>query len=429
VFAAFVLLVLLIVAAPAAMFGAGTMTDGILAVLAAGALGIVAATIRPGEAVHFTKMVRPMIVWLLLIPAAWMVVQLIPMPFATLAHPMWASAAEALNTPIARHISVDIGATLIGLVRYLTVVAILLVATAVTMDRNRAEWALNWLAGVTSATAAILIALHLAAVAAPAAEAALNAAAALGVVITAAATIKSIERYETRRNRMDGSPAGLARSLAPSLSAFALCWLAVILAAPMQVAFAAGCGFATVLLIVIARRFALGSLAATALATLAIITAAAIVVGGSKVEGSNPTLRFAAQASPFEVSMTERMIADNFVGSGVGTFRALAQIYREDSDGAVHAMAPTSAAQMAIEMGRLAPWVAVLMSMAITGLLLRAAMRRGRDSFYATAAAGATLTLTVEAFVDASLLTSVIALLAAAFLGLGLAQSASRTAQ
>jgi hypothetical protein len=91
--------------------------------------------------------------------------------------------------------------------------------------------------------------------------------------------------------------------------------------------------------------------------------------------------------------------------------------------------APTTASQVKIEMGRIAPWAAVLMTFAATGLLLRGALRRGRDSFYATAAAGAAVTLTVESFADASLLRTAAAILATTILGLGLAQSAGRSAQ
>jgi hypothetical protein len=62
-----------------------------------------------------------------------------------------------------------------------------------------------------------------------------------------------------------------------------------------------------------------------------------------------------------------------------------------------------------------------------TGLCLRGAISRGRDSFYATAAAGGAITLTVEAFIDASLLGTAVVIVATTLLGLGIAQSASRS--
>jgi hypothetical protein len=125
--------------------------------------------------------------------------------------------------------------------------------------------------------------------------------------------------------------------------------------------------------------------------------------------------------------MAERMIADNSGGTGVGTYEALLPSYRDINDMIVPRVAPTTAAQVTIEMGRLAPWTFVLMMIAATGLLLHGAMNRGRDSFYPIGAAGCAITLTVEAFVDSSLQGPAIVIVATAFLGLGLAQSASRT--
>ena len=56
-------------------------------------------------------------------------------------------------------------------------------------------------------------------------------------------------------------------------------------------------------------------------------------------------------------------------------------------------------------------------------------MRRGRDSFYPSAGASTILVLTLQSFVDASLLGTVVPLLAAAILGIGMAQSVGRGAQ
>ena len=129
------------------------------------------------------------------------------------------------------------------------------------------------------------------------------------------------------------------------------------------------------------------------------------------------------------MSISERMIADNSGGTGAGTFSALLPIYRDIDDATVLVGAPTTAAQVIIEMGRPALWIFVIMMIVATGLLLRGAVIRGRDLFYAMGAAGCAITLTVEAFVDASLTGTAIVILAMAILGLGLAQSASRTVQ
>jgi hypothetical protein len=429
VFAALILLILLIQATPALVFADGTTAYGLVALVVAVALGIVATRARSEEAGHLVRVVRPALL-LLAIPAAWILVQLLPMPFGALSHPVWASAAEALNTSISGHISIDLGATSIGLIRYLTAVGLLVAAAAVTIDRTRAEWLLHWLTAATAFLAAMLIAHDLVGLfplAGLSATAALHAASALGTIIAAAATVRAVERYETRRNTAEMTMARFAWSLTAALTALATCWLALIIAAPIEVTFAAGCGFATVVLVVIARRVAPAPLAAGALAAVAIIAAIAIVA--AKPHAGTPTLRFAAVASPSAISIAERMIADNSGGTGAGTYEALLPSYRDINDTTVTERAPTTAAQVAIEMGRAAIWILALMMVAAIGLLLRGAISRGRDSFYATAAAGGAITLTVEAFVDASLLGTAVVIVATTVLGLGLAQRASRTIQ
>jgi hypothetical protein len=429
VFTALVLLVILIVLSPATLFADGTMTGGIVALIVAVALWIVSAGVRPGEAGHLAKVVRPALL-LMALPALWVLVQLFPMPFKSLSHPVWTSTAEALNMPVSGHISIDLGSTLIGLVGYLTAAGILIVATTVTIDRARAEWLLYWLTGTTAFLAALLIAETLVGpflIVGSRATATLWAASALGAIIAAAATVRSVERYETRRNKAEMTRAKFAWSLIASVSALAVCWIALLIAAPIQVTFAAGCGTATVGIIVIMRRFALERFAVGVLATVAIIAAIAIAAAGSNPGGRDPALRFAAEASPSAVSIAERMIADNPVGTGFGTFRSLLPIYRSIDDVNGPDWAPTTAAQIMIEMGRPALWIFVLMMILATRLLSRGAANRGRDSFYAAGAAGCAITLTVEAFVDASLTGTAIVILAMAILGLGLAQSASRT--
>ena len=428
-FAALILLILLIQATPAFVFADGTFSYGVVALAVAVALAIVSTGVRSGEAGHLVKVIRPALL-LLAIPAVWILVQLLPMPFHAWSHPVWVSAAEALDTPISGHISIDLGATLIGLIRYLTAMGLLVATAAVTIDRTRAEWLLHWLTAATAFLAAMLIARDWAGLfplAGPSATAALHAASALGTIIAAAATIRAVERYETRRNTAEMTMARFAWSLTAVLSALATCWLALIIAAPIEVTFAAGCGFATVMLVVIVRRVAVGPLAASAVTAVAIIGAIAIVA--ARPHAGTPTLRFAAVASPSAISVAERMIADNSGGTGAGTYEALLPSYRNIDDASVTGRAPTTAAQVAIEMGGVAIWILMLTMIAATGLWLRGALSRGRDLFYATAAAGGAITLTVEAFVDASLLGTAVVIVATTVLGLGLAQSASRTIQ
>lgn len=398
---------------------------GLVTVMAAAAVGLVAAHMRPGEGSHFARLTQPAL-GVLAVPALWMMAQLSPMPFSALSHPIWASAAEALGVPITGHLTIDIGATLASLIQYLSAAAILLVAAAVTIERTRAARTLDALTAATAVAAAACVVLHFTG-GAPDARPALEAASALGVIVAAAAIIKSIERYETRRTRTDMSSKRLAAVLAASIGALAVSAFAVLAAAPAPVNLAAGCGFGTVLLVTLARRIALGTYAAAILAAVAVVAVAAAVPATRSLPGHDPTLWFAAQSSPAAIAMADQMIADTAHGSGAGTFDGLAPIYRGSAGETATDGAPTTAAQLKIEMGRPAPWVAVLLALGTAAWLVRGALRRGRDSFYATAAAGAAITLTLEAFADGSLLRMAVAVPASAILGLGLAQSIGRS--
>jgi hypothetical protein len=405
VLAAFVVLIVLIIATPAIAFAEGTTTYGIVALMASIALGVVSVGVRQGEVDHLEKLVRPVLP-LLALPVLWMLVQLCPMPFSAWSHPVWASAAESLSVPVFGHITVDVGATLIGLTQYLTASGILVVAAAVSVDRTRAEWLLFWLVGATALSAAVLIARISTGVfpaTGPTAADALRSASALGTIFAAVAVVRSIERFETRRTRAGMTWTKFAGSLAGSLLAFAICALALMMAAPAPVTFAAGVGLATVALVVLIRRLVLGPYAIGALAVVTIVGAIAIAAASSTSGESDLTLRFATEASSMANSIAGRMITDNPRGIGVGTYHAMLPVYQSFDHVDGPEWPPTTASQVTIEMGRAALWVFVLMSVVATGLLLRGALGRGRDSFYAAGAAGCTVALAVEAFADATL--------------------------
>jgi hypothetical protein len=65
----------------------------------------------------------------------------------------------------------------------------------------------------------------------------------------------------------------------------------------------------------------------------------------------------------------------------------------------------------------------------LAGMLLRAAMSRGRDSFYAAAAASTVVALLILAFGNPGLFGTSVLIIVATVLGLAVAQSRSGTAQ
>lgn len=413
------------------MFVDSAMIHGIVAVVTAVAVGALARGIRPGEAEHLSALLRPVIA-VLAIPAVWMLIQAVPMPVPGLANPIWASAAAGLGRSLMGRISVSPDATLLSLARYLAIVGIGLAAMAVSIDRRRAEWMLFWLTGITSLVAGLLVIDNLGivkfleangslAVASP-----IAATGVLGTVIAACAAIRAYERYETRRSVNEMTFGKFARAFALSLGAFSICWFALS-GRSVQI-FAAACATATVVLIEVIRRLGLGRWVGAAIALVAITVASAVAVNQAGV-ARDLTLRFAGGAPGASVAVAERIMADTrWTGSGAGTFSALTPIYRDVDDADISA-APTTAAAIAIDLGRPLLLVSVLTMIAAAALLLRGALRRGRDSFYPVAGVGCVLALTIEAFTDATALSSAPQIIAATVLGLALAQSVSRTSQ
>jgi len=121
------------------------------------------------------------------------------------------------------------------------------------------------------------------------------------------------------------------------------------------------------------------------------------------------------------------MLPDSpLLGSGAGSYRDLVPIYRGVNDPADYVDPPTAAAQVVLEDGRPTLWAAILASAAMLVWLLRAALKRGRDSFYSAAGAGAVVILGVTSFGNTGLLETSALILVGAILGLALAQSRSR---
>jgi hypothetical protein len=429
----FILLLGLIGISPILPIVGGPMIYAFLVAYAAVAVTLVEASIQPGEAGHLASLIRP-IAMIAPILAVWMLAQTIPLPIKSWAHPIWASAETALDNPIAGSITIDPGATLVAICRYLSVIAIFFVATAVAIDRTRAEWILFWLVGVTTLAAMAQIIYNLAGLNFPdeATDAGIRASTtalcALGVVVAATATIRAIERYETRRTRTDVPSTKFAIALSLALVAFAICSLSLALFAPAPIIFAAANGFAILAIIMIIRRLGLNLWTGVAIAAIAI--GSAIAIAETHVGSGILTLRYASHSQSSLISMAQRIIEDTgWFGTGAGTFASLLPIYQAADNVSIGMSAPTTAAQVAIELGWPAFWAILMMTIGFLFLLLRGALQRGRDSFYPAAGAGCIVVLTLEAFCDASLFRTTVVICAAAALGLGLAQSVSRTSQ
>jgi hypothetical protein len=431
--AAYLLLLGLIGVSPALLVVDGPMIHALFLAYAAVAVALLGALIHPGEAEYLASIFRPIAI-IAMILAFWLMIQVIPLPVKSWAHPIWADAETALGRPIAGFITIDPGATLMAICRYFAVMAILLVATAVTIDRLRAEGILFWLVGATT-FAAVLHIIHgligfnfLDAVTNIEIAESTTALSALGVIMTAAAVVRAIERYETRRTETEAAFTKFTIALSVALVAFGICGLSLVFFSRGIVSLATVSGLASLAILVIIRRLGFGPWAGDSIAmmSIAVVIVTVLAFAEKHVGSGNTVLRYGSHSQSSLMSVTQRIVGDTgWDGTGAGTFELLLPIYGTS----VKMPAPTTAAQIVIELGSPALVIILIMALGVLFMLLRGALQRGRDSFYPAAAAGCIVVLTLEAFCDASFASTTVLICAVAALGLGLAQRVGRTIQ
>jgi hypothetical protein len=400
----------------------GLIMQGLLAGIIAVALGITAQTLRPGETEFLVSIFRALAA-LAAVPALWVVVQLLPLKL--FAHPIWQSAETALGHPIAGAISVDPGASIIALGQYLCVIAVAFLSAAVAIDRQRAEWILFALTAAVAAAALMMLARP-----ATFARSQTIDCAAIGIIIAGAACIRTIERYETRRSSPQRSVPVLLWTLVACSAALAICGAAVTLGATREILIATAYGIFALTCISIIRRFALGAIGTTAIAAPALGAAILLLVYYPAERGTSVTLAFAEASNPSRIALSERVLYDApLVGTGAGTFAALAPIYRQIDDPPPDSAAVTAAATIAIELGKPMFWLITVAAGGFIFILLRASLQRGRDSFYPAMGGSCLTTLLLLSFNNAGLLGTASSSIAAVVIGLAIAQSKSRTSK
>ena len=415
---------------PLLLFFDGLFVDGVIELYTAIVLILIAFSVRPGEAGHWMKTIRWAIA-LATLPLLWLGIQLLPLPIGGVSGSIWQSAGSALGKPMSPSMTIDTGLTILAFCRYGSLVAVATIAAAVSIERQRAERLLFALGFATVAIAVIAAVLQLAGFGfdAPSANtmpAAVAAASVYGVVLFAVITILIVERHLTRRGSQDFRSQFLA-PLAGAIAGLAICGLATIIAGSEQTVFAAASGLATVAIIQFVRRIGLDWRAATLMAGIAVFGAAVIVSTKANPALADFSMRYAARATADLISVADRMAGEVGIGgSGGGTFGALYRLYAPQ-DIANTAVAPTSAAQIAIELGRPALWIIVVTVLVLVLLCARGGFGRGRDYFYSMAGAGVGMATLVLAFCDIGLDNMAVSILLASAMGLALAQRLSRT--
>ena len=428
----FRLLIILLAATPVLAIAGGGLAPHLVALAAA--LLLAAAAMAPQAEIRATIQLLKRLWPAMLFPAAWMVLQAVPLPLASWVNPIWPSAAAALNEPsLWGHVSIDPGATLRSLIAYAVMLSLMVATIIVTRERQRAETILLVLGAVTTFMSAEVLLSRLGAfagivpAAGSAAAAIFVATAALGSLANTAAVIRGVERYLSRRELENSSAAALLLGLCPGLAGLAVCLAALWSVAPGNVLVATAVGIAIMLYVVVVRRFAFRPWMAGVL--LAIFAAMAAGIALQRFQG-NPSagiLGFAASAPAGSLAMAQRALSDaRWLGSGVGTFGSLAAVY-QDFGTPPGSQAPTTAASIAIEWGWAALVILAGFALQLFAFSFRGAVRRGRDSFFPAAAAAGIAVTFCEAFCDPALLHPAVQVITAVVLGLGISQCVGRT--
>ena len=428
------LLVALICASPAVLLFDGPIARGLVAGVTAIGLFILLRTMRPGETSFFLSTTRT-VAFFAAIPAIWMLLQVIPL--GVLTNPIWNSAATAMGHRIAGAISIDIGAGVIALGQYITLIAISILSAAVAVDRQRAEWTLFSLMAATTVVAlGVLVSDFFDAKDASDGGISLTRAqaldcAALGVIFAGATAIRTLERYETRRAHPDRSVPLLMVSFACCAAALVICIAALALNAKATVLVATAYGAGALGAVVFVRRLGLGPWGILAIVLPGVALTAFLIAGNPALGTRSFCLIFATQSSDTLTSTSQRILADTPPwGIGAGGFSAITPIYKDINETTWQsAGAPTAAAAAAIELGTPLLWFIAAATISAIVVLFRSSLQRGRDSFYANAGVACLLTLLLLGFINAGLLGMGTAMITAAAVGLAFAQSRSRSLQ
>jgi hypothetical protein len=221
----------------------------------------------------------------------------------------------------------------------------------------------------------------------------------MGTIIAGAACIRTIERYETRRSSPQRSVPVLLWTLAACSTALMICCGVELFGATREILIATAYGMFALLCISLIHRFALRAVGTAAIAAPALGAAILLLAYHPVERGTSVPLAFTGASNTSLIALNERVLYDApFVGTGAGTFAALAPIYRQAAAGSIF-------------------------------ILLRTSLQRGRDSFYPAMGGSCLITLLLLAFNNSGLFGTASGLIAAAVIGLAIAQSKSRTAK
>ena len=425
-FPAPLLLTLLILVSPFYLIFDGIITVGVVAAATAVLVAIVGLRIRPGEAEFLSSIIRPIAI-VAVIPVLVIIVQLIPLGGTGLANPIWQSAAGTLSRKAIGTITVDPGATLIALARYLSIGALAFVASVIGVDRGRAQWLLAVLTIVSTASAVLILLKEFIDVTLLQDGAPLTAAtdcAGLGVILAIAMTLNIRGREKMSSTGRKSLWTRLVFLLC--LAAIATCSMAVLVSASIEAYFAVVCGIAAYVISFVMRRFSLDAWGYSAIVAIAVLSVIAVLALRPSDRMGDVTVAFANSPRAPIVGLTQRILAETrWLGTGAGTYASILPIYSDIDELAAGDTPPTAAAAIAIEMGKPFLWASMLAGIALIVTLLRGAARRGRDAYYSAAGAGCVMATIILSLNNDGILNTSFLVVVAATLGMAIGQSKS----
>ncbi|MGX5734888.1 hypothetical protein [Bosea thiooxidans] len=369
---------------------------------------------------RFAHLMQPALLAMLAAPALWMTIQLLPMPVQALGNQIWASAASALNQPLAGAITVDIGATLLSLAQYCLVAVVMIVAAAVALDEQRATELLYLLIAVATVVATRLIFIELEFFgAAPSDSEELVLIAVVGTVLSCAGALRLYDqlRQTDRSRRADTGPVPF---FAAACIAFVICSTAVLIRGEAGAIVAALLAIATLGAAFVIRRWSLGLWGKAGLA----VTAFVVLLGAAAIVPIRRDIDPAVAGAVQSQIATERILADvPFAGAGAGAYEALLPIYSDI--GSKASASPTTAAVIVIEMGRAFFGGLIVAILCCAWLLFGRALKRRQDYAFACAGAAILAAVPLLLFVNGGALGLGASLLAGVAGGLTFGQSLS----
>jgi hypothetical protein len=203
--------------------------------------------------------------------------------------------------------------------------------------------------------------------------------------------------------------------------------LAVIIDGAGTIYFAIICGVATLIIATAIWRSNIGAWGIAAIVSMGLLAAVGAVTLRGGVYNVDLTLAFASHASAPLIAVTQRILAETgWAGTGAGTFSAILPIYQDVDELATGRIAPTTAAAIAVEMGRPFFWATLIAAIGFVLALLRGALRRQRDSFYSITGASCVVAITLWSFGNAASLSTPVVLIGAVAIGVAIAQSKRR---